>query len=251
MLWGLNYHRRNLGESLTLDSAEATTAEISQCILILAQRANSLAPEVERNSEGLMILRDRAVTRDHVMEACEKFTGPALPHMRFGRAKPFAWSRVLTLLGIGGFYFPFTGEPTYNRHLPAISLPFAMAHETAHQRGFARENEANFMAYLACRDSAMPELQYSAALTGLMYLMAALERGAPEMLKKNMTLLNESVKADIRNRNDFWNRDSGLIREGFMAWNDLFLRANMQKDGGRSYGRFGELMAAASRKGNL
>jgi hypothetical protein len=251
LLWGLNYHRRNLGDSLGLDSAEATTAEINECLLILARRANSLAPEVCRNSEGLMMLRDQGVTRGHIIGAYKKFTDPALPLMNFGKTKPFAWSRILTLLGIGGFYFPFTGEPSYNRHMPAVSLPFAMAHETAHQRGFARENEANFLAYLVCRDSAMPELQYSAALTGLMYLMAALDGSAPELLKKNLAHLSESVKADMRSRNDFWSRDSGLIRDGFQAWNDLFLRANMQKDGSRSYGRFVELMAAANRKGSL
>jgi hypothetical protein len=176
MLWGLNYHRRNLADSLGLERAETSAAEISQCLMILARRANSLAASVKRNTDGVMILRDRSAARSDIVEAYKRFDEPAQPRLNFGGAKPFAWSRILTILGIGGFYSPFTGEPTYNWHMPAVSLPFAMAHETAHQRGFARENEANFMAYLVCRDSGLPELQYSAALTGLIYLMAALER---------------------------------------------------------------------------
>ena len=49
------------------------------------------------------------------------------------------------------------------------------AHEVAHQRGFAREDEANYLGL--CRPAPaipIPRLRYSAALEGSLYALAAL-----------------------------------------------------------------------------
>jgi hypothetical protein len=63
--------------------------------------------------------------------------------------------------GISGIFIPFTGEPHYDAHQPASSLPFTLAHEMAHQRGFAFESEANFVAAVVCLRSDHPYIRHS------------------------------------------------------------------------------------------
>jgi len=63
----------------------------------------------------------------------------------------------MSYLGIGGVYFPFTGEANVNISMPHTSIPFTACHEMAHQIGFAREDEANFIAYIACKNHPSPD----------------------------------------------------------------------------------------------
>ncbi|HEX9004156.1 MAG TPA: DUF3810 family protein, partial [Blastocatellia bacterium] len=61
----------------------------------------------------------------------------------FGNPKPLIFSRVATWLDIRAVYLPYTGEATYNDSVQDPDLPFTIAHVKAHQRGYAREDEAN------------------------------------------------------------------------------------------------------------
>ena len=45
-------------------------------------------------------------------------------------------------VGFQGYYNPFTTEAQYNAELPNTYIPFTLSHESAHQLGFAREQEA-------------------------------------------------------------------------------------------------------------
>jgi Zn-dependent peptidase ImmA (M78 family) len=57
--------------------------------------------------------------------------------------------------GILGYYNPFTAESQYNPNIPATQLPFTLAHEMSHQLGYAREQEASFIAYLYSKKQIM------------------------------------------------------------------------------------------------
>ncbi len=52
-------------------------------------------------------------------------------------------------LGFTGYYNPFTGEAQVNTTVPQFLLPNIALHEMGHQIGYAKEDEANFSAYLA------------------------------------------------------------------------------------------------------
>src|SRR5262249_13807619 len=84
--------------------------------------------------------------------------------------KQLVLSSLATWAGITGFYIPFTGEVTFNPDVPAFDLPMAIAHHKAHQRGYAREDEANFIGYLVCINSTEPYVRYSGYLFGLKVL---------------------------------------------------------------------------------
>ena len=69
------------------------------------------------------------------------------------RAKPVLLSRLLSYIRYTGFFFPYTAEANLNADSPACLLPSTIAHELAHLRGVAREDEANFCAVVACLES--------------------------------------------------------------------------------------------------
>src|SRR5207249_4127597 len=79
-------------------------------------------------------------------------------------------------LGISGIFCPFTGEPNVNTTLPEPDVPFAACHELAHAHGFAREDEANYVGYVACIRHPDPDFRYSGLLAASLYAMNALAR---------------------------------------------------------------------------
>ena len=54
---------------------------------------------------------------------------------------------------------PFTLEAQVNMRMPKINLPVTIAHEMAHQLGYAAENEANFIGFINTFKNADPCLQ--------------------------------------------------------------------------------------------
>jgi hypothetical protein len=113
------------------------------------------------------------------------------------RVKPVKMSGVMSDAGITGIYSFFTGEANLNVAYPDYCLPFTMAHEMAHQRGFSRENEANFMAYLVCIHSDDNYIKYSGYLSLYKYLISDLYRASPELYKDVAKGLSDGAKADI------------------------------------------------------
>ena len=65
-------------------------------------------------------------------------------------------------------------EANVNVDVPRYTIAHTMCHELAHLRGFIREDEANYIAYLACMASGDPELMYSALAEALVYAGNAL-----------------------------------------------------------------------------
>jgi len=249
ILWGLNYHRTVLEKVKGFNTENIRPKELIGCFREISQRANRLSSKVARDENGVFRVSDRnAVTKFIEKEYDRDITGVTHARGAFGRAKPYALSFFLSSMGINGFYFPLTAEANYNQEIPDVSFPFVVAHEMAHQRGFARENEANFIGYTVCMNSSEPELQYSASVSAILYLLSNIRKNIPDKYKSLTKFLNKNVITDIRDRNKFWVFHRGLVRKAFRKWNDIFLKANMQNDGRKSYGRFVDLLIAAKRK---
>jgi hypothetical protein len=71
--------------------------------------------------------------------------------------------------GFTCYYNPFTGEAQLNTTIPRFLQPFIACHEVAHQLGYAKENEASFVGYLAAKGSGNALLQYSTYLDIFMH----------------------------------------------------------------------------------
>jgi len=171
---------------------------------------------------------------------------------RFGDPKSIPFPEILSWLGIAGIYIPHTGEPLVNTGPEDWQIPFTAAHEAAHLRGWAREDEANYLAFWVLKDDSNPALAYSAWSTALLYVASALERAGPPgkaAWARVLATLDLGVRDDWKRSSAYWNRFKGPVREAASAVNDLYLKSQGQADGIKSYGRMVDLLLASEKPG--
>ena len=165
--------------------------------------------------------------------------------------QPRPAGELLSRLGISGIYFPFTGEATVNALMPQVSFPFTAAHEMAHQRGIAREDEANFMAFLACREAGFWCTRYGGSLGAYLRVRRALWKSEPDSIHAMGELLAEGPRADVQTIRDFWARYEGAATAVAEQVNDTYLKANRQEAGVASYDLMVQILVAFQEAGLL
>lgn len=187
----------------------------------------------------LQVLGDTAVQA--MSELAEDY-----PYMEgyYPHPKPVCVSEILSYQGLSGVYSPFTIEANYNADMADYYIPFTLCHELSHLRGFMQEEEANFIAFLACTESGNRDFQYSGYLLGWTYGMNALRRSSAEDWQEIRAELDEAVEADLRENSRFWDYYDGAVAEVVDKVNDTYLKANGQSAGVQSYGRIVDLLIA-------
>ncbi|MFN5913494.1 MAG: DUF3810 family protein, partial [Chitinophagaceae bacterium] len=151
--------------------------------------------------------------------------------------KSSAFGDLGNYMGYGGYYNPFTGEAQINSTLPFFLHPYIALHEVAHQLGYAKESDANFIGYLAALHSVDSAVRYSAHLEMFLYANNALWRSDSLTSKNNMERLSPRIKKDLAEYKAFSEKYVGPI-DRFITWFYTgFLRFNNQPEGMRSYNR--------------
>jgi hypothetical protein len=177
---------------------------------------------------------------------------PAFPNLFGGVKTPFL-TGFYEWFGIAGFYFPFTGEGNVRAGIPAIDFPKTLAHEMAHQRGVARESEANFWGYLAAVHSDDVLARYSAYRFANRQMVSELARidalAALQMARRRLP----GVQRDIDHSRRYWRKFRGRGTSIGSSVNNAFLRSNRVEGGIRSYSMSAFLFLAYARAsgGNL
>lgn len=241
-----NYYRLTFTELSGLSIRPSSPSELSALCAELIERANALRPAVSADggvTNGLPggFRETAARSREAFDTVCESypFVGRSLV-----TPKAMPLSELLSYFKLTGFYFSYTGEANVNAHMPPLELGFTMCHELAHTRGFMREDEANFIAYLACRGASSPEVAYSGAVCALNHSMSALYGANPDLYYALRATYSEGLNADLADMGRYWSRYETPVATVSNAVNDLYLRANDQSDGTRSYGRMVDLLLA-------
>ncbi|NLL39390.1 MAG: DUF3810 domain-containing protein [Clostridiales bacterium] len=163
---------------------------------------------------------------------------------RTNRPKKLLLSKLFSCLSYTGFYFPFTGEANINIDSPGCFMPSTIAHEMAHQRGIAYEQEANFVAIYVSINSGDPIYEYSGYLLAYVHLNNALYKYDKQKYYEVYGLLNDEVKADLSYNNKYWERFEGPVSEVTDAVYDTFLKSYGQELGIQSYGAVVDLLIA-------
>ena len=164
--------------------------------------------------------------------------------MRIPPPKPSGIDGVLTALMIEGIYVPFTFEPLVNMSIPAIDLPFVACHETAHAAGFAREEEANLAAYIACMGSGLPAFKYSAVMTAARLALTRVSRADAQTYARLVGKMSARVRQDYLTRNDYWLalKDTNLARAANSVNGFLLKNVALQPSGSNGYEGFVDLL---------
>ena len=203
---GMGYASSPLEERLSLDTGKKITAEeLFDTSLWLAEEANRVSAEITfaENGESIMPYDRREMNRK-LIEAyktlCERYD--FVNTFSVG-VKPVLMSHAMSYTGITGVYSFFTGEANLNTAYPDFSNAYTAAHEMAHARGIARENEANFIAFLVLECSDDAYLNYAAYTNLLQYVMNALARTDKELFRTLYASLSDTVKNEFKAYNDF------------------------------------------------
>ncbi len=83
--------------------------------------------------------------------------------------KPILNSTLMSQSYTLGIFFPFTLESNYNPKMYIMNYAATFCHEYSHLKGYMQEDEANFIAFLACLESDDPYFVYSGYLSVLFY----------------------------------------------------------------------------------
>lgn len=267
LMCGLNYYRHTFAEEAGFTLQESTTDELAALCEILAENINETRGEVTETVEGPDSKSEAGDASSKVPDIYAEFRGgfwtyshetvanmqvlaekyPALSRPLYSPPKPVLFSELMSYADIAGMYFPFTVESNINTDGPFFTIPATMGHEMAHQCGFMREDEANFIGYLVCKDAADPLTRYSGYSLAYDYAIGALNRVDHERAVAINDTLSEAVWADRRARSEYLKQFEGPVAEASNAANNAYLKANQQTDGTRSYGRMVDLLLAEQR----
>ena len=245
---GINYHRRSFSQEEGIITSQYTVEDLRQVCIWLTEEVNQRVENVSRDESGVMKLD--APEGSGAVEAMESL-GEKYSALKgyYPQPKKIIVSEILSYQGLTGVYSPFTVEANYNGDMTAYNTPFTVCHELSHLRGFMQEQEANFIAFLACAGSERMDFQYSGYLSGWVYCMNALYRADYETWQQVRGLLDEGAEPDLAANNAFWDSYEGMISETADRINDTYLKANGQADGVQSYNRMVDLIVAYYRQG--
>ena len=245
---GVGYNRMRIQERLNIESVEITGENLYSTALLLKEECEALLDEIDFSESGSSVSDiDFSDMSDEALigyEALEK-DFPTLDIKSFdSAAKPVHFSKVMTWLDLLGVYTYFTGESNVNVHYPDYTIPHTVAHEMAHQRGIAREDEANFVAFLVCARADSAYVRYSGYLNMLEYVASALYKTDKKLYRELVLSYDSRIKGEINALNEFYhaNRNETLGKLSDTV-NDNYLKAQ-GTEGVVSYGLVVKLCVA-------
>lgn len=243
------YHAQPFLMQYYPDAQESfTDTEILDVLEQLVEEINTVSAEVQRDAEGHFLLTEELHTcADTAMQKLgtqyPQYSG-SYPH-----AKPISHAYFFSQQNLLGIYFPFTMEANYNPAACPVNLPVTVCHELVHLKGNIFEDEAGFLAFLACQESGIPEFQYSGDIAALEHMLNIPFPEENTRRNEILSRLNPEVWNDLYTfvPEDYWSAhaeeailpeevlSSELISQASDLVVDTNLKANGISEGIRSY----------------
>ncbi len=234
-----------------------TAEELLNVYEKLIEQTNEASAQVQRDDEGRFILT--ADLGKTAAEAMENISGdyPVLKGF-YTKPKPVINSYFMSQQYLMGIYFPFTLEANYNKLMYDSNKPETVVHELAHTQGIILEDEANFVAFLACSMSDNADYRYCGYLSALKYVRSkAFDAVADkeEHLRERLDMLEERIDygiwVDMYENQEYWRSvqeekktiiPASTVNEVSDAAMNASLKFNGVADGKDSYGRMVDLV---------
>lgn len=245
------YHATPFGERY-FSNQEYTGQDLLMLYTDLAETANTLAGQVSRDDNGDFVLQDDLY---ETAEAAMQKLGETYPQFQGEYPKPKAIraSYLMSQMSLTGIYFPFSLEANYNGDMMDINLPNTVCHELSHLRGCIQEDEAGFMAYLACIGSDSIDFQYSGVISALEYVQNAVKVRDITGKDEALAVLSSDVQQDmyVFLPEDYWDTQeeayptivaTETVKSVSSAAMDTSLKLNGVDDGRQSYSRIVTLL---------
>ena len=243
---GANFYRLSMEQLMELDTSQKTADQLLSVCIRLAQGAAQAQEELSTDENGCTVLPESIF---------EELTRAGSGYDALLEEYPFLWTSVrrqkAVILSeqwsytlITGMYFPFLAECNVNTAQPDFAIPYTAAHESAHSRGIAYENDCNFLAFLSCINSEYPEYRYSGYMETFKLCANELYDYDKDMWAIARSYCTEQMLADFTDENEFIYSHQGEIQQAATAVNDTFIKSQGVSEGTLSYGRVTELVLA-------
>ncbi len=247
ILWGLAYHRKPIGTIKNLNIKDITPLEIEALCKNLILKTNQLRTEITTNETQNTALKKYFKVAKIGYEEIGKEKVEFIHNNT--ATKPILGNTVMSWLNTAGIYTFWSGEANVSTHLASYEAPYVICHEMAHQLGFASEEEANYLAYLACEANSEKIFKYSANNQALKYSLRALYGLDSTKYYTYYAQINTKVKEDWQYSKNLRKEFEAPILNTISSYlYDLFLKSNSQTQGINSYGLVVELLVGETRK---
>ena len=241
-LWGVYYYGDDFATQSGLDDSPIALEDLKAVTVYFTTLVNRYAEQVPRDENGVCAMdRDAILARSNQVYRNAEQLFPCLEGPDI-RAKGVHFSRVVSYIDFTGFFFPFTAEANVNTDFPTSLFPSTVAHELAHQRGVAKEQEANFCAVLSSLTYGDPEYCYSACLLAYIHLSNALYDADRSTWSAIYSSLSEPVLRDLAANREYWKQFDTKVRKVYNTVYENFLYSYGQTLGLKSYGACVDLL---------
>jgi len=237
--WGFNYFRVPLSEKLNHTIKEYSNNELELLTTKLIQKTNSLQVALTGKDSLKVVV---PYTYSELYKLAPKGyanivnTYPFLDYQT-PAIKSSLMSTFQSYIGVSGYLNPLSGEAHINTNAIKTSAPNTISHEMAHQIGYAAENEAEFIGFLAATHHPDIFFKYAGYKNAMLHSVFEMRRRDTIVFKQLFNQLNVGIKKDLQDnyalRLKYKNPFEPYVKKGY----NLFLKSNKQKDGIQSYNR--------------
>ncbi len=245
-LWGINYNRKGIAYQLGLKMDKYSTEELKNINAVLVEKVNNTKQELLNNKTAYLYTKELFAKVQQSYAAINN----SYPFLKYQHQslKPSLWGWLGNYVGFLGYYNPFTGEGQVNTTVPKFSQPFTACHEVAHQLGYAKEMEANFVGYLAASASPDKQFQYSVYLDLFLYSNRNLFNTDSVSARFYAKQLLPEVKTDLKELRDFNRRHKNRVEPVIRWMYGKYLERNQQPQGVLSYDEVTSFLIAYYKK---
>jgi hypothetical protein len=234
VFWGLNYNRLGIAHQLGLKVENYTANDVYELASSLQVKLNGYATRVDsvkrlQLDDNHFLFREGVAVYDKIIKQ--------YPYLSYKPAsiKGSLYSHVGHYFGFTGYYNPFSGEAQVKTTVPEFVKPFILCHEIAHQVGYAKENEANMVAFLAGRESNNLEFRYSAYYDAYTYAIRELVRFDTTRFKELRLSVHPQFKKDYKTYLKYIYNSRNVVEPFMSDFYDSYLKMNNQPKGKATY----------------
>lgn len=246
-LWGLNYDRQGIAHQLDLQVQPYTLRDVVQLTQTLQTRLNAVAAQVD-TIERMELDTNNKLFQKAILVYDTAATAFSYLRYKSPSIKPSLYSSVGQYFGFTGYYDPFSGEAQIKTSIPVFLKPFVATHEIAHQLGYAKENEANFVAFLSSKQCSDVDFLYSMYYNLYAYAVREVYSRDSTIAKAFKKKLHPQVLRDNEILRAYFVSTENKIEPVIGRFYDQYLKWNNQKSGVQTYNQVVALLIAFGKK---
>ena len=217
IVYGLNYYAGPMEHDLRLEMVDYTQSELEEAARFYRDQADSLADKIARDENGdavypefadLAALTGTGFRTLTIERSFSVFGGDYTP------VKELGWADLYSSMGVSGVTCALTGEAAVNPQIPVYAQPFAMAREMARRLCVARDDDAEFAAFLGCSVNESLEYRYSAYFMAYRCCLDALNTVDADAAERISIAAGENLQRDLSAYDAFFSdrRDETAVR---------------------------------------